>query len=80
MIGYMTLVAQVRKSKRLESQPGIFFFFFKKVTFVIDRSFFISYCLIVRYSYVMLRTRTRQSVSFGFKNNTLKFINHVSVL
>lgn len=46
------------------------FFFFKKVTFVIDRSFFISYCLIVRYSYVMLRTRTRQSVSFGFKNNT----------
>ena len=71
MIGYMTLVAQVRKSKRLESQP---------VTFVVDRSFFISYCLIVRYSYVMLRTRTRQSVSFGFKNNTLKFINRVSVL
>lgn len=65
----MTLVAQVRKSKRLESQPGLVFFF-KKVTFVIDRSFFISYCLIVRYSYVMLRTRTRQSVSFGFKNNT----------
>lgn len=38
-----------------------------------------NYDFLKRYYYIILRARPWQSVRFEFKNNKLKFINHVSV-